>query len=73
MQIDDELCTEVFLSNLLAYAPNNDDKIDVMKKYLQGPPEACVELDLPEQFTVEVFLVLFLHYMCVYAYSKSRL
>lgn len=54
MRVDDDLCTETFLGNLISYLPTKDDKLDVMKKYLEGPPEACEELDTPEQFTVEV-------------------
>ncbi|KAG1193609.1 hypothetical protein G6F70_009036 [Rhizopus microsporus] len=54
MRVDDNLCTETFLGNLISYLPTKDDKLDVMKKYLEGPPEACEELDTPEQFTVEM-------------------
>ena len=54
MKINDEICTETFLGNLLAYVPSKDDDLKLMEKYLTGEPEACEELDFPEQFTIEV-------------------
>lgn len=54
MEIDDELCTETFLANLISYMPNKDDDLKIMEKYQKGPVEDCEELDIPEQFTIEV-------------------
>jgi hypothetical protein len=54
LAMDDKLCTEIFLINLITYAPNRDDDLITMKKYLDGPVEECQKLDLPEQFTIEV-------------------
>ena len=54
MQFDDELCTDTFLGNLISYVPSKDDDLNVMKKYQDGPVEDCEELDIPEQFTIEV-------------------
>lgn len=54
MKVDDELCTETFLGNLISYVPSKDDDLQVMQKYLNGPAEDCEELDIPEQFTIEV-------------------
>lgn len=54
MQFDDELCTDTFLSNLKMFVPTKDDDLKVMKKYQAGPAEDCDELDIPEQFIIEV-------------------
>jgi hypothetical protein len=54
MKVDDELCTETFLGNLLSYVPSKDDDLKIMQKYMDGPAEDCEELDIPEQFTIEV-------------------
>jgi hypothetical protein len=54
MAVDDILCVDTFLGNLISFAPTKDDDLKVMQKYLDGPPEDCEELDIPEQFTVEV-------------------
>lgn len=54
MKFDDELCTETFLSNLKAYVPSKDDDLKIMKKYQDGPVESCIDLDIPEQFIIEV-------------------
>lgn len=52
--MDDKLCTEIFLINLITYFPSREDDLVTMEKYLNGPAEDCLKLDLPEQFTVEV-------------------
>jgi hypothetical protein len=54
LQMDDSFCTEIFLSNLLAFAPTNDDDLKTMETYLKKTPEECEELDLPEQLAIEV-------------------
>lgn len=54
MAMDDKLCTETFLINLISYLPNRHDDLVTMNKYLEGPEEDCQKLDLPEQFTIEV-------------------
>lgn len=54
MQFDEELCSETFLSNLKMFVPSKDDDLKIMKKYQEGPIEACEELDIPEQFIIEV-------------------
>lgn len=54
MQVDDAFCTEIFLSNLLAFAPTNDDDLNTMEKYLKKTDEECEELDLPEQLIIHV-------------------
>lgn len=54
MMFDDELCSETFLSNLKTYIVSKDDDLKIMKKYQDGPVEACLELDTPEQFIIEV-------------------
>jgi hypothetical protein len=54
LAMDDKLCTETFLINLITYIPNRNDDLTTMKKYLEGPLEECQKLDLPEQFTIEV-------------------
>lgn len=54
MKIDDALCTDTFLGNLINFLPTKDDNLTLMQKFLEGPPEACNELDIPEQFTIEV-------------------
>lgn len=54
LAMDDKLCTETFLSNLIAYCPNREDNLITMQRYLDGPEEDCQKLDLPEQFTIEV-------------------
>jgi hypothetical protein len=55
MKIDDALCTDTFLGNLINFLPTKDDNLTLMQKFLEGPPEACDELDIPEQFTIEMF------------------
>ena len=52
--MDDKLCTETFLINLITYCPNRDDDLVTMQKFLEGPEENCAQLDLTEQFTIEV-------------------
>ncbi|KAJ2962598.1 hypothetical protein NQZ79_g2242 [Umbelopsis isabellina] len=54
MQVDDAFCTEIFLSNLLAFAPTNDDDLNTMEKYLKKTDEECEELDLPEQLIIHM-------------------
>lgn len=52
--MDDKLCNEIFLINLITYAPSRDDNLVLMQKYLDGPEEDCLKLDQPEQFTIEM-------------------
>jgi hypothetical protein len=52
--MDDKLCTEIFLINLITYFPSREDDLVTMQKFLDGPEEDCLKLDLPEQFTIEV-------------------
>lgn len=54
LHMDDAFCTDIFLSNLLTFAPNNDDDLKTMEIYMKKTPEECEELDLPEQLTIEV-------------------
>lgn len=56
LYMDDAFCTDIFLSNLLAFAPTNDDDLKTMEIYMKKTPEECEELDLPEQLTIEVKL-----------------
>lgn len=68
MKINDELCTETFLGNLIAYVPSKDDNLKVMEKYQKETPEVCEEeLDIPEQFTIEVSLAHVCVYTCLYS------
>lgn len=55
LQMDEQLCTETFISNLIAYLPSKDDDIRTMEKYMKESDEKRAELDYPEQFTVEVY------------------
>ena len=55
--MDDELCTETFLSNLIQYTPNKDDDLKKMEKYLKASDEERLELDYPEQFTIQVKII----------------
>jgi hypothetical protein len=55
LAMDDKLCTETFLINLITYSPSRKDDLVTMQKFLDGPEEDCQKLDLPEQFTIEVF------------------
>lgn len=52
--MDDSFCTDIFLSNLIAFAPTNDDDLKTMEIYMKKSPEECDELDVPEQLTIEV-------------------
>lgn len=54
INMDDDLCNETFVTNLISFAPSKDDKLDVMEKYIKASEEERLELDEPEQFTVEV-------------------
>lgn len=55
LQLDEQLCTETFISNLIAYLPSKDDDTRTMEKYMKESDEKRAELDYPEQFTVEVY------------------
>ncbi|KAG2233169.1 hypothetical protein INT48_005007 [Thamnidium elegans] len=57
LAMDDKLCTETFLSNLIAYCPSREDDLITMQKYISGPEEDCQKLDLPEQFTIEMMRI----------------
>jgi hypothetical protein len=54
MRMDDDLCNETLLANLIMYAPSQEDDLVAMEKYVNATPEECAALDLPEQFTIEV-------------------
>jgi hypothetical protein len=54
MAVDDELCTETFLGNLITYVPDKQDDLKIMDKYLKASPEECEELAEPDHFTVVV-------------------
>lgn len=54
LAVDDQLCTETFLRNLIANTPDKEDDLEVMKRYIEAPEEECQALDTPEQFIVEV-------------------
>lgn len=56
LAVDDELCTETFLSNLILYAPTKDDDLRTMEKYMEASDEEKAKLDIPEQFTIEVYI-----------------
>ncbi|KAI8989404.1 hypothetical protein BDB01DRAFT_848579 [Pilobolus umbonatus] len=62
--MDDKLCTETFLINLITYLPGKEDDMIAMKRYLKSPENSWNKLDLPEQFTLEM--------MTIYRY-ESRL
>lgn len=55
LQMDEQLCTEIFISNLIAFLPNKDDDMRTMEKYMKESDEKRAELDYPEQFIVEVY------------------
>lgn len=57
LEIDDDLCTETFVSNLITYLPNKDDDLKTMEKYLNASEEEKAELNDPEHFTVEVVTI----------------
>ncbi|ORZ06045.1 hypothetical protein BCR42DRAFT_427576 [Absidia repens] len=54
LQLDDTLCKETLLTNLLMYAPSQEDDLITMHKYMVATPEECALLDIPEQFTIEM-------------------
>ncbi|KAI7869247.1 hypothetical protein BDF14DRAFT_1951245 [Spinellus fusiger] len=55
--VDDTLCNDTFLGNLIAYAPSKDDDLVKMNKYMVASDEECEELDIPEQFTVQMMKI----------------
>ncbi|KAG1446827.1 hypothetical protein G6F56_009453 [Rhizopus delemar] len=58
LAMDDKLCTETFLTNLITYLPNKDDDLTTLQKYLDNSSDQEREaLDLPEQFTVEMMSI----------------
>lgn len=57
LAMDDKLCTETFLINLISYIPHKEDNLDLMQKYLKASEEECAKLDLPEQFTIEMMKI----------------
>ncbi|KAI8143924.1 hypothetical protein BJV82DRAFT_609883 [Fennellomyces sp. T-0311] len=57
LSVDDQLCTETLLSNLIQYAPSNDDDLKTMEKYVNASDEERKALDTPEQFIVEMMKV----------------
>lgn len=54
LKLDDALCKETLLANLLMYAPSQEDDLVTMQKYMDATTEECALLDIPEQFTIEV-------------------
>ena len=54
MAVNDDLCTDTFLSNLIAFVPDKKDDIKLMEKYLKAYPENIDELAEPDQFTIIV-------------------
>ncbi|KAI8096734.1 formin homology 2 domain-containing protein [Halteromyces radiatus] len=52
LAMDDDLCTETFLSNLVTYVPDKQDDLKIMEKYLKATPEECQELAEPDHFTI---------------------
>jgi hypothetical protein len=67
MKVNDELCTETFLGNLIAYVPSKDDDLKKMEKYQKETPEVCEEdLDIPEQFTIEVSHFFFFFFVLIH-------
>ncbi|KAI8877777.1 actin-binding FH2 [Backusella circina FSU 941] len=52
LAMDDKLCTEIFLINLISCIPNHTDNLNRMSSYLKE--KDCKELDLPEQFAIEM-------------------
>ncbi|CEG81054.1 hypothetical protein RMATCC62417_15298 [Rhizopus microsporus] len=57
LAMDDKLCTETFLINLISYIPHKEDNLVLMQKYLKASEEECAKLDLPEQFTIEMMKI----------------
>ncbi|KAI9317621.1 hypothetical protein BX666DRAFT_1857292, partial [Dichotomocladium elegans] len=55
--IDDELCTDTFLGNLITYAPSKDDDLITMEKYINATDDERQKLDTPEQFTIEMMKI----------------
>ncbi|KAI8971225.1 formin homology 2 domain-containing protein [Pilobolus umbonatus] len=53
MGVDDELCSETFLSNLITFFADKNEMFEV-EKYLKDL-DRIPELDIPEQFTVEMY------------------
>lgn len=39
------------------YAPTKDDDLRTMEKYMEAPDEEKAKLDIPEQFTIEVYII----------------
>lgn len=74
MKINDDLCTETFLGNLIAYVPSKDDDLKLLEKYQKETPEVCEELDIPEQFTIEVcaLIVIKINAFCSYCMHICR-
>ena len=68
MKVNDELCTETFLGNLIAYIPSKDDDLKLLEKYQKETPEVCEELDIPEQFTIEVCILIVIKIIAFYSY-----
>jgi hypothetical protein len=68
MKVNDELCTETFLGNLIAYIPSKDDDLKLLEKYQKETPEVCEELDIPEQFTIEVCILIVIKIIAFYLY-----
>lgn len=54
MKFNEQLCIEIFLSNLKDLKPDARDNTTLMLKYQNDPNEAWDELDIAEQFTLEV-------------------
>ncbi|CAO3642143.1 unnamed protein product [Cunninghamella blakesleeana] len=55
MQLDDDICTEIFLTNLISSLPSQEDDLKTMEHYINTKDdEESKKLDIPEQFTVEM-------------------
>lgn len=68
LAMDDKLCTETFLINLITYCPNREDNLVTMQTFLDGPEEDCQKLDLPEQFIIEVIYLKLVLYFAIMTY-----
>jgi hypothetical protein len=54
LAMDDKLCTEIFLINLISCLPSHmDDKVK-LETFMNASEEECEKLDQPEQFILQV-------------------
>jgi len=60
MKINDELCTETFLGNLIAYVPSKDDDLKLLEKYQKAKKNWISQSSSPLKYVQSIWLSAFI-------------